>query len=106
MGTFKYLLKVIGFFSLTLAIGQIRAGSGTVGSQFLTGVENGTRWTGQQILEAKWMAGVNVPEFLIKWIQSSNTPKPERHAEIDRESHETISGVDRRAILRLLKEQN
>lgn len=105
MDIFKSILKIMLFVALVLSLGQLQLGQHTVGAHFLTQVENGSRWAGRQIVSTKWFAGLQLPDFLLKWLEPKADSAPsKRRTQNEAVPEESISKADREAMLRLLKE--
>lgn len=102
MDIIKALLKVFLFISVVLAIGQIPLGDKVLGNHFVTKIGEGSQKLGREIKDAKWFAGIKLPDFIEKWLEKPASSK--RRASLDQESQEAITQMDREAMLQILKE--
>ncbi len=95
----KSILKILLFISLVLAFGQIPAGKGTVGSEFLNGVNQSCRWSSQRLMETKWLSGVELPSSLKNWLEMPAEKKKKPYSSLE----DDVSKTDREAMLKLLQ---
>ena len=103
----KLVLKLIVFFLIALAVGQIPIKGQVVGAHFVDGVKTNSLRLGETVMESSVMSRITRPKFLEKWfplgqLQKLQIETPKKATEAVKETIEQLE-EDRDAVMEILE---